>query len=216
MADIASKFGLGGSSGGGINFTDAWQFYPYIVTTTDLEVSDSSGAGQDSTTTAFFTQYATMGLQDTTDWVADTYKTILNVASGKGLVASIVGPTAGGASTTTFEFTNDAGVVEEMVIAGLASGERAVLYAVPPTFTNIYTSAGQPTRPYNEVLEADKATFGAMSSTAMRALPWRQLGMFGAPLYQFNTSLLLRAKHSADITNSTATAYSAVQYRLGL
>ena len=157
-----------------------------------------------------------MGLQDTTDWTADTYKTILNVASGKGLVASIVGPTAGGASTTTFEFTNDSGTVETIAVAGLASGERAVLYAVPPTFSNIYTTGSQPTNPYNEVLESDKSTFGAMASTAMLAFPWRQLGMFGAPLYQFSSSFLLRAKHSASITNSTATAYSAVQYRLGL
>ena len=216
MTSIATKFGLGGGGGTslGNNFTAPWKFYPVFCPVASLEVYDSASTARDSSTTQFFTEMARRGLQDTTDWTANTYKTLLNVASGKGEVAALVGPTAGGAESTTFELTID-GVLTEIVVGALASGERGLLCAYTPQLTQRFTTITDWLKPAGEGLEADKASF-TITGGLSYIMPWREIGGFGMPLLEFNTSLLIRAKHSASITNSTATAYSAVQYRLGL
>lgn len=196
----------------GIHFKQPSQFQPYIADVANLNVFDNGNVIQASSTTAFFTQMASRGLQDTTNWTADTYKTLLTVASGAGFVGGVVGPTAGGASTTTFEFTVD-GVLDEIAIT-VASGQRAGLFAklggsADFTTAEVFLYAG-----VGEALGADKATFTASSNPVRVLLTWRQL--VGFPCLRFTQSLLIRAKHSASITNSTATAYSAVMYRLDL
>lgn len=198
------------SSGNGINFTEPKRLRPTCATAGDLLIRDSASGDQGSSATAFFTEMARRGLQDTTNWTADTYKTILSV-TGAGEVAAYIGCTAGGAETHTVEFTVD-GVVSTVTIAGLASGERGCLWTkaeIGPVYTTTILWAN----PYAEALDADKATWGGMATNPYMP-PWRS--MQGIPCLQFNQSLLIRAKHSASITNSTATAYSAVMYRLFL
>lgn len=197
-------------NGGGFHFKEPWLFMPAAHAVADLQIDNAAGSAPASSTTAFFTEMALRGFQDTTNWTADTYKTLLNVSSGKGLLAALVGPTAGGASTTTFEITAD-GVLTEIAIV-VASGERANLNSGLAT-SSVFTSAGVWNTPGVEALKADKATFVGKAGT----LPlWSWLKMSGTPLLRFNQSLLIRAKHSASITNSTATAYSGGMYRLGL
>jgi hypothetical protein len=210
MAEIGNKFGLGG--GGGVHFKEPWLLKPYTAVATTLQIYENTTA-RTSSAAAFFTEMANRGLQDQTNWTANTYKTILNVASGKGLVAAYVGPTAGGASTHTVEFTVD-GVLTEVTIPDLASGERGLLLACPPMPSDTFTTAAVALQPNTEVLDANKRVFGVIPGTPYLP-PWWLLGALGVPLLRFNTSLLIRAKHSADITNSTATAYSGVQYTLG-
>lgn len=200
------------SSSGGIHFKDPWLFMPYMGVSTSFRALDASDTDNSFATTAAFTEMARRGLQDTTNWTGNTYKTLLSVSSGKGLVAAIIGCTAGGAETTTFEITVD-GVLTEIAVGTLASGERAALLAHGAPVAADYTTSAIFLRPTAETLEADKATFGALP-TESPIPPWRW--MTGVPCLRFNTSLLIRAKHSVDITNSTATAYSAVMYRLGL
>lgn len=198
----------------GVHFSDPWLFLPYTPVATSLEVADSAAAQQDSSTVAFFTEMARRGLQDTTNWTADTYKTLLSVTSGKGLVGCVVGPTAGGSSTTTFEFTVD-GVLTEIAVTGVASGDRAILTCMGPfpggAFTNNVPQYGN-----GEALDSNKQVFGDVYSAISNVPPWWFTSFMGTPMLRFNNSLLIRAKHSASITNSTATAYSAVMYRLGL
>jgi len=134
------------------------------------------------------------------------------VPSGKGLVAAYIGCTAGGAETHTVELTVD-GKLVEIAIGTLASGERAAL--LPGCAVSGIFASGTFIGTGVEVLEADKATIGALSGTNYIP-PWSIVAFFGIPLLRFNRSLLVRAKHSATITNSTATAYSGVMYRLGL
>lgn len=208
---ISTKFGLG--AGGGIHFSDPWLMMPQIGATGGFRVHDSAGAAQNCATTAFFTEMARRGLQDQTDWTANTYKTLLSVSSGKGLVYWVNGPTAGGAETTTFEITVD-GVLVEIAVGALASGERAVLHCGMGA-GGLFTTANQFILPDVETLKSDKATFGA-SPTGMAVPVWSAVALLGVPMLKFKTSLLVRAKHSASITNSTATSYSAVMYRLGL
>lgn len=198
------------------HFKDPWLFMPYTPVAASLEVADSAAVQQDSSTTAFFTEMARRGLQDTTNWTADTYKTLLTVSSGKGTVAALVGPTAGGSSTTTFEFTIDGGQATEIAVTGISSGERAVLSAVSPFIGAVFSGANNPQFGGNEALDSNKQIFGDIVNSASNIAPWMLVSLMGTPLLRFNQSLLIRAKHSASITNSTATAYSAVMYRLGL
>lgn len=198
-------------NGNGIHFNQPSQFQPIIAPVADLNIFDNGNTIRDSSTTAFFTQMASRGLQDTTNWTANTYKTLLTV-TGAGFVAGIVGPTAGGAETTTFEITTD-GVLDEIAIT-VAASQRALLlakYGGPTDFTSaeLFMYSG-----VSGALGVDKATF-TISSNPVGVIPgWRQMAMY--PQLRFSQSLLIRAKHSANITNATATAYSAVMYRLDL
>lgn len=199
----------------GVHFKEPWLFMPMRCTNAGngtIRVYDSGDTLRLTDTTEFFTEMARRGLQDQTNWTADTFKTILSV-SGKGLVAAYIGCVAGGAETHTVEFTVD-GAVTTIVVDGLASGERAALHTgalVGTTFSTAQDFAESGT----EALASDKATF-SLGINAGILPPWRHLTAFGTPLLRFNRSLLIRAKHSASITNSTSTAYSALQYRLGL
>lgn len=195
----------------GIHFNQPSQFQPIIAPVADLNVFDNGNIIQDSSTTAFFTQMASRGLQDTTNWTANTYKTLLTV-TGAGFVAGIVGPTAGGTQTTTFEITTD-GILDEIAIT-VAASQRAVLLAKYGGSTDFTTAEIFMYAGVSAALGADKATF-TISSNPVGVIPgWRQMAI--VPQLRFTRSLLIRAKHSASITNSTATAYSAVMYRLDL
>lgn len=212
MAEIGSKFGLGG--GGGIHFKEPWLLQPYIATVGSLKVQDNFGSDQTAATVAFFTEIARRGAQDTTNWTSDTYKTLLTVSSGKGLVAALIGPTAGGSSTTTFEITVD-GVLTEIAVTGLASGKRAMLSAPGavvsgPATTTALAYAG------DAALDSGKQIFSEVPTSTSYVPTHQFMAAFGVPMLRFNQSLLIRAKHSASITNSTATAYSGIVYRLGL
>lgn len=198
----------------GIHYQEPWLFQPYRTSATALRVTDSGSVNQTSATTAFFTEMARRGLQDTTNWTSNTYKTILSVSSGKGLVAAYVGCTAGGSETHTVEFTVD-GVLTEIAVSGLASGERAFLTASSMGTTSFFVSAADYQLSASEELDSNKQIFGSLVSTT-NIPTWYAHTLLGIPMLRFNRSLLIRAKHSASITNSTATAYSAVMYRLGL
>lgn len=198
------------ASKGGIHFSNPYHLRPVCHPSTNYNIIDSGAAGRTAATTNFHTEMARRGIQDTTNWTAGTYKPILNVTSGGCLLAAYIGCTAGGAETHTVRITVD-GVEYVITIAGLASGERGALLATGvEALSADYVTASAFIDPGAEALDADKATWGSLSLvTAIR--PWRVMG--GIPLLEAKRTLLLEAKHSVDITNSTATAYSSVMYR---
>lgn len=208
------RWGIGAAGSSGIHFKDPWLLQPYTATATSVEIVDTGGLNKDSSTTAFWTEFAGLGLQDTTNWTADTFKTLVTVSSGKGLVSHLIGPTAGGSSTTTFEITND-GVLTTIVVSGLASGQRAVLTAAG-LIQSSPVATTTPGLPNGAALASNKQIFAEAPNAASLVATHQFMASFGVPQLRFNTSLLIRAKHSASITNSTATAYSGVAYRLGL
>lgn len=194
-------------------FTDPSGFRPYTFISTKVCAFDSASVQQTVDATAFHTEMARRGLQDTTNWTADTYKTILSVASGPGEVAFMCGPQAGGVATTTFEITGDRGT-KTVAVTPLASGERALLVA-PGAMTAdaFYTTSSAWLKPIDEALKSDKATWQVPATLVQNVLPWHAVSV---PLFTFKNGVLLRMKHSASITNSTATAYASVMYRLKL
>lgn len=195
----------------GIHFQDPRFFQPF-TTVNDNGLTIATGATPTFNsvgTTAFFTEIAKRGLQDQTNWVANTYKTLLSISSGMGVVAAVVGPAAGGAETTTFEFTVD-GVVSTITITN-ANTERAVLANGLPSIqwaAQIYSN--------DRSIDAGITTFQTYT-TYQRVLPgWDHIAQFGMPCLVFYSSLLIRAKHSAIVTNATTTAYSGIMYRNGI
>lgn len=197
----------------GNNFRDPWLFTPMAVAANGFSIVSNANSASAADTTAFFTELATRGLQDQTDWTANTYKTILNVSSGKGLVAAYIGPTCGGAETHDIRFTVD-GVVTTLSILS-ASGFRPALTSGGFVAAS-FTTAGLHAANAYGTINAGKTTFGDIPSQLHQIPHWGWLSLMGTPLLRFNSSLLIEARNSAGITNSTATAYSGVMYRLGL
>lgn len=173
-----------------------------------ISVQNAAGTPSTLATTAGFTGFAQFGLQDNTDWVSNTYKTIYSHTGG-GVIYALVGPTAGGAETTTFEITTD-GVLRTITITN-ANNERAMLLAgdVSDSSTD-FTSINNADAPVGALDSATLTTFqtGAGTVTPIRAFFYRAI-----PALQYDTSCLIRMKHSASITNSVATSYSAVVVR---
>lgn len=191
----------------GIHFTDPRQLQPFAAVT---PASFGDGASHDATTAAFFTSIANRGLQDQTDWTADTYKTIANLTfTNGGLIAMYIGPTCGGVETHTTRWTIDGGTPITVTLTPCASGKRPVLSAMfAPTSvtTGLYTIG-------NEVVNSDKATFVDVPAATYFAPIWSGLNLNSIPCLYVRSSLLLEAKNSASITNSTATAYSGLVYK---
>lgn len=198
----------------GNHFRSPWLLLPSSTAVGNLSISTDAPTVSVASTTAFFTEMAaTRGIQDTTNWSANTYKTLLSISSGFGLVAGVVGCTAGGAETTTFEFTID-GVISTITTTN-ASGERTTLLAGGPMISAAFTTINLAPLPMATSMDAGKSQLIAANS-ALFIPGWPWITMAGVPCLRFNTSLLIRAKHSTSITNSTATAYSGVMYRAGI
>ena len=204
MADPFSK-------GYGVHFNEPWQMTPRISAAADYSLADAAGGLTDGSTVAFFTELANRGATSTTDWTANTYKTIVNL-SGKGLCAAIIGPTSAGADITTVEITVDGGTAVEYPILS-AAGARAAMtvgYLQNTAFTTAPDFADS-----GGALNGAKTILG--DGATSRYIPaWDTISFFGTPCLMFRTSLLVRAKHAQNITNATATSYSGVMYRMGL
>ncbi len=203
----SAKFG----GSGGVHFKEPWLLLPRTQDAGDYAIIDKAAAATASDAVAYFTELANRGAIDSTNWTANTYKTLINL-SGSGLVSHIIGPTSAGADITTFEITVD-GTLKELPVL-TASGQRAMV-GVGLNMTTLFTTAAIYVQSMGD-LNAAKTIIGDTPANGRYMPPWDFMTMMGTPTLRFNTSLLIRAKHAASITNSTATAYSGAQYRMGL
>ena len=198
-----------GGGGGGINFSDPRRMIPVTVVSNSLNFYDTSGTQQAGGSTQFFTGIAAYGVQDTTDWVANTFKTIYS-HTGFGNIAAMIACTAGGAETTTFELTID-GTLSTITVTN-ATGERAALLTSVGSNAD-FTTAAQFDKAADSGLNAGTTTF---QTGAMFIPAFIKSMKTGIPLLEYKLSCLIRMKHSASITNSTATSYSGVIVRKGI
>lgn len=194
----------------GSNFKDIWLMTPITAAAANLALVDVGGTTRALNLTTAFTGFAKVGIQDNTDWTANTYKTIFS-HTGCGLIYGLIGPTAGGAETQIFEVTVD-GVLKTITITN-ANGERAVLLASGGVNTADFTTA---TNGQMSLGSLDSASLTTYQDTAYGIPGPRANQMLGVPALRYDYSCLIRMKHSASITNSTATAYSAVMVRKGI
>lgn len=194
----------------GSNFKDIWLMTPITAASANFTLVDVGGTTRALNTTLAFTGFAKVGIQDNTDWTAATYKTIYS-HTGSGLVYGLIACVAGGAETTTFEVTID-GVLKTITITN-ANGERAVLLASGGVNTADFTTA---TNGQMSITALDSSTLSTYQDGAWSIPGPRANQMLGVPALRYDYSCLIRMKHSASITNSTATAYSAVMVRKGI
>ncbi len=200
----------------GPHFKDLWVMNPITFPSNSVFIYNTADVAVSADTTAGFTGFAQYGLQDNTNWSANTYKTLYS-HTGKGLVLAIVGPTAGGAETSTLRVTIDGGAAQPSTVTN-ANAERAVWMCGNNQPTQQYTTA-QAGNQYNPALDAAtlstfQITGGAPGSITIPG--WRHAAIFGMSLLRYDISCLIEMKHSASITNSVATAYSAVLVRKGI
>jgi len=186
------------SSSFGSHFKKPWLLGPgYAEPDYGLLSMTNSGPTQNNSTGAtFWSQFGNHGTVLDSNFTADTYKNLLNVPSGKGLVATVVGPTADAAETTTFEFTVDGGTAEEIAVP-VISGSRAVFGV---TQTNNSTAVSQYAIHDLHQFNAGKSVY---TSGAILYIPqWHVMTHVasGVALLCFETSLLVRIKHSDDVT----------------
>lgn len=195
----------------GPHFQDPRLLLPMTVVSTSVQLYDSGNTVRTAATTAFFTGLASYGVQDQTDWTSNTYKTIYT-HTGMGLIHGMIACTAGGAETTTFEITID-GVLREITVTN-ANTERALLWTGQERETDFTTTNNEVSNVTSSGL--DSGTLTTLQTGAMWIPVMRHAYNFGCPLLRYDTSCLIRMKHSASITNSTATSYSGVMVRKGI
>lgn len=201
------------SARSGSNFDDPNEFYRSLAVSANLHNMNFGGTTAAASAAGFFTNQAIRGLADDTNWTANTYKQLLSISSGKGLVSNLIGPTGlAGTPTTTFEITVD-GVLTEVPVMATTTGDRAILGAISPDGSGgtAFTAVKQMDE------DADSIDAGKTTQRHLNALvgiwPWRTIRTFGTPCLIFRQSLLIRAKSSEN--NSTTTnqeRQSAVQY----
>lgn len=201
------------STKGGVHYRDAWLMEPHSDGATVINFYNVGDALNTSATTAFFTGFASFGVQDNTNWTANTYKTIFS-HTGQGIVYAMIACTAGGAETTTFEITID-GVLKTITITN-ANAARAYLTAAGHTNTSgtEFTTATVAAKSNGEALDAATGTTFFNNSTVIPSLKY--CANLGIPALRYDVSCLIRMKHSAIVNNTTAEAFSGVLVRKGI
>jgi hypothetical protein len=214
MASVASKFGLGG--GGGFNFSKPSGFFVANLPSAYIQLHDSGAVLRAPTSANFWTTLNTLGASVDSAFTADTYKTLLTVSSGAGKVPYLVGPTAPGASeTTTWEITVDGTLYTLATLP--ATGERSVLGVGFNISSTGYTAAA-PGASAIQGLQASKdqtTGTGWVGGATSVMSAWGNLNLHQLPMLEFSTSLLVRVKHSANVTDTAATGrQSGLMYML--
>lgn len=199
MTNIASKFGLGG---GGVNFTDPRKFDRNLCLASGLRIFNSAVSGSAASTAGFFTNGILGGVDDDTNWSADTYKTLLNVSSGAGQLGALVGPASlAGTPTTTWRITVD-GTAYTVAVVHSTTAERAVLGAVfqDGGTGGFYNTAFWPYRAPDSV-SSDKTTQRYGTALGLVLPQWSTIRVLNIPVLEYKTSLLVECKTSE--ANST-------------
>lgn len=197
----------------GPHFTDPREFDKSITVATAISnvVTNTASA---SDVVAFYTNLANGGgIVDDTNFTAATYKTILSIPSGMGIVSNIIGPTGlAGTPTTTVEVTVDGAPAIEVPIVATTTGQRAVFgaYVNDETAGGLFTTAFAPYR----IKSTMNAGMNTSLETNIALMPIWFARTFGTPCLIYRTSLLIRMKSSEN--NSTTTnreRRSAVMYK---
>jgi hypothetical protein len=183
----------------GINFAEPWKF-PIHAASNEAGVSVylGAGSGTPATNASFWTEINGRGTATNANFTANTYSTIFT-DTGKGLIATIIGPAASNNGTTTFEITVDGALVEVPVT--VLAGQRAILGLV--TANGVFTAAATQGLNFG-TFDANKITqsVGAIGANSIILPNWHSIYCLGMPCLQYNTGFTLRVKHSADISDT--------------
>jgi hypothetical protein len=183
------------SSGGGVHTSDPKQLTRVTGNSFNLRIGTSVDISSSST---FYTK-ATTALN--TDFVADTYKTLVSVTSGAGFVSGILGPAQSAASeTTTFRITVDGTATTLAVTLPASTGHRACLGRF-----RYYSASATDPRDLTSDIGSAGASVVAVGTTPIMALTPAQSQALGVGMLRYARSLTIEVKHSAGVT-ATASA----------
>lgn len=165
-----------------------------------------------SDTTNFWTA---MTASVNTAWTADTYKTLVTVASGSGFVSCIVGPFSALSTVTTFRIEVD-GVFTDIAVTRSASagGRVAVGRFRPfdsPTNTNVYSPFGDGT-PSGSVVASSPLQWGSVTGSGALCLTPLQCHAYGVGMLRYETSMSIQAKNSTALSVNSHDAKIGVFY----
>jgi hypothetical protein len=141
------------------------------------------------------------GVQIDTDFISNTYKTLLNVSGGGGEVTHIIGPAiTGGSVTLDLEVTLDGGTPEVVSYAPPTSTVLARLVVGSLRYSNVKGSLNTPLAG-NKVV--DFTTTVAQSNTPSPVLfSPMSTRAYNGPRLRFNSSVLIRMRTSASVTGT--------------
>jgi len=195
--------------GGGVFITDATLLPRYSVGSSSLlRVAGTTNVA--ATTVAFYTggvasiDRIPSSVQDDTNWTADTYKTITTV-TGAGYFSGFVGPTAASAGDiTTLEVTVDGGTAQEVAMPAQNNGDR--VFAGSATGLAFFWGGTQiqPMDLAGTSSDGFIANVGGATNAYVCPLAPHDVWALGGYLVNFTSSLLVRAKHSQNLTTTTA------------
>ena len=174
---------------------------PGISTLDTSLYSRKTGATALVTAAGFWTAFAaSWGTAVDSNFDSDTYKTLLDV-TGSGLLAGCIGPSAGGAESTTIKVTVDG--TETTKATAVANVSRVCFGNWLGRGTE-YTTANNWTDALYD-LDADKdaltlLAYPTTGGTFYYPIPWPAL--FMRPMIKFDTSLKVEMKHSTAITGT--------------
>tara|TARA_R110002110_G_scaffold53263_3_gene154038 strand:+ start:178 stop:840 length:663 start_codon:yes stop_codon:yes gene_type:complete len=182
----------------GGNTSDPRDLLRTTIAAGSLETNDDAAAAPASTAAGFWTAVESHGTAVDSNYTADTYKTLYNDTAGRGLAAVIFGPTSGGTQTTTFRITID-GVATTIPAIAVASGSRAVLGSI---FCNPVTSTNNYLGMLFGDLDASKSVIAIGSAHVHQFIPIHTAFLLGQVMLRYESSLLIEASHSANITGT--------------
>jgi hypothetical protein len=197
----------------GVNFSSPYDFLKSEVASGSLGIRNSSLTLYASTVADFWTQLDIVGASDDTNFTANTYKTILSVSSGPGLLNHVIGPTSlAGTPTTTFGIAIDGAAEIEVPVTLSTTTRRAVL---GPVIQNEFLSTSNYINAAPGGINASKSVLqfgGAQSMPSPQGMRF-----LGTPALRWRNSITVRIKTSEN--NSTTTnreRSSGCAYMLGV
>lgn len=196
-----------------INFKRLWKMIPKTGGTSSNAFATYTGSTTSTNgdnQTLMWTVLSNRGAVDSSAKTANTFASILNVSSGKGEMAAIIGPIVNADGCTSFEITRD-GEGPYLVHVSTSAGSRAGLlsnFGVANTQAYVNNATT-----FN--LNTSKSVF---TSSVQAIVPtWEQIKYEGVPVLEYLRSLLIRVAITSDNSSTTNNErYAAVMYRAGL
>lgn len=189
------------------HFRDPRRLQRFVSDQASLRFSNNAASAA-----GFWTAWDFAGDYLDSNWSANTYQTVVNVATGAGFLGAVVGPVMANATdTTTFRITVD-GTEYTITVDAFNANDRGGLGF--PAMTDIFTTPNNFDTPNNARLNTGDAGLLALDTNA-HLLPVFHSLFLGQGLLKFRTSLLVEIKQTSAQSNTASQERKAgVLYQL--
>lgn len=207
--------------GGGRFITDPRQLSAMAVANDRLGLKGAANIANLSDNAAFFTSLAKLGATAAIT-VADTWVTVLNIASGSGFVTGAVSPTHSSTGTPSMEFTIDGG--SPIVIAPSAAQPAYYRMVLGALTSYLSVNSGASATTNADLVGPNSASDGGfnlarvggltqVAAAVLRGVPSPEACLeMGWPALRYESSILIRMKHS-NLSGTATDKQCGVAYR---